>query len=400
LNYEIEKNNNAWGAAGRYPTINLNLGQNNARTFRKPTFPNQPSGTTTTNNFTSQLDIAWVLFNGFKVNINKNRLDELQRLSEGNVSIVIENTIQNIILGYNLAILERSRLDVLKKVLKLSKERYDLVKLRRQVGSAITFDVLLEENAYLTDSSNFLNQQNNFKNAIRNLNVVMNETLDKNYILTDSLTAIADNYTLEDLKSKMESSNSNLRNQFINQSLLRYNLNLVQSDRLPIFSVNAGGNTSNDRLYGPQRDNPSVFNDTYGRVQSGYVNFSLRFNIFNGGEIRRNIQNARVQERVGELTTSQLKQTLFNDLLQLNDLFVLRKNLVNLAKANIKAAELNVSLANERYKNGYLSSIDYRILQINYQNTALTYLEALYNTIETHTDLLRITGGIIAEYQK
>jgi outer membrane protein TolC len=181
---------------------------------------------------------------------------------------------------------------------------------------------------------------------------------------------------------------------------LRYNLNLVQSDRLPIFSVNAGGNTSNDRLYGPQRDNPSVFNDTYGRVQSGYVNFSLRFNIFNGGEIRRNIQNARVQERVGELTTSQLKQTLFNDLLQLNDLFVLRKNLVNLAKANIKAAELNVSLANERYKNGYLSSIDYRILQINYQNTALTYLEALYNTIETHTDLLRITGGIIAEYQK
>jgi outer membrane protein len=400
LNYEIEKNNNAWGATGRYPTINLNLGQNNARTFRKPTFPNQPSGTTTTNNFTSQLDIAWILFNGFKVNINKNRLDELQRLSEGNVSIVIENTIQNIILGYNLAILERSRLDVLKKVLKLSKERYDLVKLRRQVGSAITFDVLLEENAYLTDSSNFLNQQNNFKNAIRNLNVVMNETLDKNYILTDSLTAIADNYTLEDLKSKMESSNSNLRNQFINQSLLRYNLNLVQSDRLPIFSVNAGGNTSNDRLYGPQRDNPSVFNDTYGRVQSGYVNFSLRFNIFNGGEIRRNIQNARVQERVGELTTSQLKQTLFNDLLQLNDLFVLRKNLVNLAKANIKAAELNVSLANERYKNGYLSSIDYRILQINYQNTALTYLEALYNTIETHTDLLRITGGIIAEYQK
>jgi outer membrane protein len=400
LNYEIDKNNNTWGAAGRYPSVNFNMGQNNARTFRKPTFPNQPSGTTTTNNFTSNLDVAWIIFNGFKVNMNKGRLAELQKLSQGNVSIVIENTIQNIILGYNLAILEKNRLEVLKKTLKLSKERYDLVKLRRQVGTAITFDVLLEENAYLTDSSNFLSQQNNFRNAIRNLNLVMNESLDKNYTLTDSLKAISDNYTLDDLKGKMESSNSNLRNQFINQSLLKYNLNLVQSDRLPIVSVNTGVNTSNDRLYGPQRDNPSVFNDTYGRVQSAYMNFSLRFNIFNGGEIKRNIQNARVQERIGELSTNQLKESLYNDLVQLNDLFALRKNLVSLAQANIKAAELNVSLANERYKNGYLSSIDYRVIQINYQNTALTYLEALYNTIETHTDLLRLTGGIIAEYQK
>ncbi|HYG39306.1 MAG TPA: TolC family protein [Cytophagales bacterium] len=405
LNVEIAKNNNNWGEAGRYPSINLITGQNNSVLFRKPTNPFSLGGTNTVNNFANQIDLEWILFNGFRVNINKSRLFELERLSQGNVRILVENTIQNIILAYNIAVLENKRLEVRNKVLKLSKERYELVKLRRQVGSAILFDVLQEENAYLTDSSNVLSQTLNYRNSIRNLNELMNQDLNQEYFLTDSLTMNLTSYELEDLNQKMLSSNSNLRNQFINQSLLKYNTRLAQADQYPVVSLNLGANSSNDRLRAParvQEDSLGVtpsptFSTNYGYSYGGYANLSLRFNIFNGGQIKRSIQNARVQERIGDLSIKELQLSLTNDLIQFYELFNLRKNLVQLANANIKAAELNVSLANDRYKNGYLSSIDYRIIQLNYQNTALMSLEAIYNVIETHTDLLRITGGIIEE---
>lgn len=405
LNVEIAKNNNNWGEAGRYPSINSITGQNNSVLFRKPTNPFSLGGTNTVNNFANQIDLEWILFNGFRVNINKSRLFELERLSQGNVRILVENTIHNIILAYNIAVLENKRLEVRNKVLKLSKERYELVKLRRQVGSAILFDVLQEENAYLTDSSNVLSQTLNYRNSIRNLNELMNQNLNQEYFLTDSLTINLTNYELEDLSQKMLSSNSNLRNQFINQSLLKYNTRLAQTDQYPVVSLNLGANSSNDRLRAPARvreDSLGVtpsptFSTNYGYSYGGYANLSLRFNIFNGGQIKRSIQNARVQERIGDLSIKELQLSLTNDLIQFYELFNLRKNLVQLANANIKAAELNVSLANDRYKNGYLSSIDYRIIQLNYQNTALMSLEAIYNVIETHTDLLRITGGIIEE---
>lgn len=405
LNAEIAKNNNNWGEAGRYPSINFIMGQNNSIIFRKPTNPFSLGGTNTINNFNNQIDVEWVLFNGFRVNINRNRLGELERLSLGNVQIVVENTVQNIILAYNLAVLESKRLEVRKKVLNLSKERYELVKLRREVGSAILFDVLQEENAYLTDSSNVLSQTLNYKNSVRNLNELMNQDLNQEYILVDSLSFDEKSYELGDLKSRMISSNSNLRNQYINQSLLHCNTKLARANQYPVISLNVGATNSNDRLNAPARVQsdslgatpPPSFSTNYGYSYGGYANLSLRFNIFNGGQIKRSIQNAQIQERVGSLSVKELEVALTNDLTQFYELFNVRKNLVQLANANIKAAELSVQLANERYRNGYLSSIENRIIQLNYLNTALTSLEALYNVLETHTDLLRITGGIVNE---
>ena len=71
------------------------------------------------------------------------------------------------------------------------------------------------------------------------------------------------------------------------------------------------------------------------------------------------------------------------------------RQLVAITVEKMKAAQLNLSLANERYKNGALSAIDLRIVQENYRNAALEKYLALYSVLAAQANLIRLTGGML-----
>ncbi len=421
-NVDAAKLNNTWGQAGLLPTINLISSQNNNGIERKPANPFAVAGLNITNNVLGQLDVQFTLFDGFAVKIAKQRLDQLESLTRGNALFVMENTVQAIILSYYQALLEKERLQVLIKNSGFSKERYTYVKLKKTLGSAITFDVLQEQNNYLTDSSNVLRQEIIVKNAMRNLNVLLNEEINKIYKLNNPLQFQDELYRYEDLRDKMVRTNTNLKNQFISQELFRNATQNARANLSPAILLNLGATGSLDQLNanfrtstGNQIENlvgsvnrdPTLpvyqtVNETalMPQTQSGnsygaYGNISLRFTLFNGGQLRRTIDNAQIQEKIAKLTTDQLKLSLENNLLASFDLYNLRKQLVLIAQTKLQAAELNLSLANERYKNGALSAIDLRIVQENYQTAALEKYAAIFDGLSSRLDLVRLTGGLV-----
>jgi outer membrane protein len=427
LNVEAAKLNNTWGQAGLLPSINLIASQNNSAIERKPANPFAVAGLNITDNVLGQLDVQFTLFDGFAVKIAKQRLEQLETLSKGNALFVMENTLQTIILSYYQALLERERLQVLIKNQGFSKERYGYVKLKKSLGSAITFDVLQEQNNYLTDSANVLRQEIVVKNATRNLNVLLGEDISKTYQFTNPLQFEDEAYVYEDLKSKMVSSNTNLRNQFISQELFHNATRSAQANLAPSILLNLGGTGSLDRLNANFRSNTGnqientvgflnrdvtqpvyqTVNETAltpqtqtGNSYGGYANISLRYTLFNGGQLKRAVDNAQIQEKIAKLSTDQLKLSLENSLLANFDLYNLRKQLVLIAQTKLEAAELNLSLATERYKNGALSAIDLRIVQENYQTAALEKYAAIFDGLTSKIDLVRLTGGLVDNAKK
>ncbi|HOX81461.1 MAG TPA: TolC family protein [Chryseolinea sp.] len=419
---EIAANNNNWGQAGRYPTINLILNQNNNVVQRKPANPFAVAGKNINDNIIGQVDIQFTLFRGFAINVTKNQLARLEEISQGNSTFVMETTLQNIILAYYQALLDKENLNVLRINRSFSKERYEFVRLRKSLGGAITFDVLQEQNNYLTDSANVLQQEIRYTNTLRSLNLLLSDSINHSYILTDSLQFTDQSYVYDDLRSRMERSNTNLHNQFVNQEILRNNTRLQQSALYPSLVLNAGGNGSIDQLNadfrqstGPLQENTvgyvnrdpaqPVYNSTNSSVFSNqtlvgnsygaYANLSLRWTLFNGGQIRRSVENAKINEKIGLLSIDQLKLSLEYDLLTTFDLYNLRRQLVAITIEKMKAAELNLELANERYKNGALSAIDLRIVQENYRNAALEKYLALYSVLSAQANLIRLTGGML-----
>ncbi len=407
-NGEVDRNNNNWGEAGRWPTISLNLNQNNSVTANaKVAFPTSTRGQTVVNSLNPSVNVNWTLFDGFRVHISKRRLELLQAETEGNASIVIANTLQSIILGYYLAVLEQERLNEFDKQLSFSRDKFNYVKVKFDLGSAVSTDVLLEEGNYLTDSINHINQQLVYRNAVRDLNVLLAEDVAKVYSFTDSLDIPTEEYEIEELRERMLADNVDLKKQYITQSLLGASTKLDHADRYPTLTFNGGFSENRNSL---DLSSASFFTGTgfsdgpdtrlHSTVNTYSANFLLSFTLFNGGKIKRAIRNAIVNERVGQLRVDQLEHSLDRDLLSVLDKYNSRRRLYGINSKREDAALANLDLSQEKFRNGSINSFDFRSVQNNYLSSSILTLQATYNLINSKIELMRLMGGLIREYSQ
>jgi outer membrane protein TolC len=403
LNVEIAQNLNTYGETARYPSLNFNLSQNNS--LNKLDNPNSflRKGDVLVASVSPGVSLDWTIFNAFNVRINKNQLALLEEQSLGFSSLVVENTVTAIILAYYLLVLEEERLNVQQRVLNLSRDRYNYILLRQELGNAVTFDVLQQKNAYLTDSSNLIVQQLNLVNARRRLNEFLGIDIETYYEPIETLDIEAQTYSYDALYEKMSSNNVSLKNQFINQQLIRNQISASKVNLYPRIDMRAAysRNYNWNKLSNPEFSNPDIpFNSEWVKAvpQNYFINFTLSWLLFDGGKVRRAIENAKIQESIGNLEIEELKLALNRELIAAIDLYETRIDLLKIADENVKTAELNLTLGEEKYRTGAISSIDYRIIQVEYLNTALDNILAKYELILANVDLMRLTGGIIAEY--
>jgi outer membrane protein TolC len=343
-----------------------------------------------TNSLTPNVELRWLLFDGFFVNINKQKLDLLEQYSQGFSTIVVENTLQAIILGYYYALLEQERLKVLRGVKDLSGDRYDYEMLRKEIGTSVTFEVLQAKNSFFSDSTNYLLQELNVKNAFLRLNLLLGEPPEVQFMLVDSFMVNTRHYDLNELMTKALENNTNLKNQYINQEILKKNIGIAKSDLWPSLSMRAGADFTQGWYDWEKNEANTYLYDYYG-------NFTLSFNLFNGGNTRRAIQTAKINEQIGTLEIMQLEQTLANLLVNQFELYRIRKQLLEVANVNLESAELNLEIASEKYKNGTINSFNFRDVQLIFLNASSRKLNAIYDLIDSQTELLRLSGGIISQ---
>lgn len=394
-NYDIELSrnaqtsaqvNNTWGNAGAYPTFSMLFSGNYDKTNTDPDNFNRTtlSGTATVN---------WTLFNGFAVRITKQRLASLQDQAEENLTILVENTIQSVILGYNDVLLQNEKLKVFEQIMNLSEDRFKRTEKLKELGNAVTYDLLQAKNAYLTDKANYLLQEVTYNNAKRNLKFLLGQNDGKSVDTEGELTAKPAAFKLASLMEKMHSNNTSLKNQYINLSLLQKDIALAKSNFFPKVSTRLGSTVSS--MNQNFDTGPDLEQDTW----RTFGELTLSYTIYNGGNRKRAVQLAQIRKESGDITLEKIKHTLDNQLANLHNFNEVREALLEVATENMAAAELNLKISEQKFKSGAINSFNYRDIQILYVNAALKKLQAIYNLIDSQTALLRITGGIIQEYQ-
>ncbi|NQU88662.1 MAG: TolC family protein [Mariniphaga sp.] len=385
-NQRISEITNNWGTAGRYPYINLSLGDDNSFNINE----NDNFGT---NRFYAGATVNWTLFDGYSVRINKQRFEEMEQLSKQNTAILVEGTIQSIVLTYFDVLLQKEKLKTYEEIMSLSEDRYSQAKDRKEFGTAVTYDVLQAQNAYLADRSGFLLQEVAYKNALRDLNYLMADEVDVRYNLTDNFEAIPIDYVIADLQNQMVENNRGLQNQYINQRLLENAVASAKSAYSPILDFRGGATGTTTR------NNFSQMGESWSKSANFYGNFTLSFNLFSGGNRKRAVQIANIDKEVGLVKIDDMIHDLANSLANLYEFYEVRKELLNVANENLEAAKLNLQISQEKFDSGAINSFNFRDVQNIYLSAAQRKLEAVYNFIDTHTALLRMTGTIIQEYE-
>jgi outer membrane protein TolC len=106
---------------------------------------------------------------------------------------------------------------------------------------------------------------------------------------------------------------------------------------------------------------------------------------------------ARVNEQITHTETEQIRHSLINVLYNEYDLYNVRSTLLEVADENLEAAELNLKIAEDRFKTGAINSFNYRDIQVIYINAALQRLRSVFNLIDSRTTLTRLIGGFVNE---
>lgn len=380
--------NNAWGTAGLYPTIDLS-----ATGSRYWDYNDSQLGDYERDALQNSVNLNWLLFDGLGVQIRKSKLNLFEELSAGNTAVVIEETIQNVILAYYTVLLEREKMDVARTLMDLSQDRYDYQRERQQLGSQTTYEVLQAQNSYLEDKGRFLLQEVAYKNAIRNLNFLMAAEPAQTWTFTEKFAVDPKQYEFEVLKEKMLANNRTLENQYISQSLLEKEVNLARSAWSPTLSLR-GSYTNNDVELRYQNIDPQE-NDSYNYNAA----LTLSWSLFNGGNRHRAVQIAKIDRETGETQIENIKHTLINQLANFYEIHLVRQELLNVAEEALETAQLNLDISEEKFRTGAINSFNFRDVQLLYLNSAVNRLDAIYAYIDVDTALMRLTGGIISQYE-
>ena len=385
---EIAENNNTWGETSALPSIGLIAGQNNQviDQSRNPTAFIQDQIYSTGVEYGANLN--WTLFDGFGMFANKRQLELLEVHSEGNATLVIENTVQAVILAYYDVLLQDERLNVLNEVIGLSRSRLEYMELKRELGASTTFEILQFENSIISDSTNYLQQEIAQKNALRNLNLLMGDEVATTWELATKLEAPAASYEFATLWNEVKGSNQTLKNQAINSMLAEQQARLAKSAMYPVVSFNAGINQSQNQF-----EVGELAGD--GETLSYFGNFALNFNLFNGGKTRRNLRNAHINEEIALLNSTDIERQVQMELFNRIDLYNAQLSIFDLIDRNIENQKTALDIAADRFQNGVVNSFDYRTAQLSYLSSNLTQIEALTNLLNSHVNLVRLRGGIL-----
>jgi outer membrane protein TolC len=126
---------------------------------------------------------------------------------------------------------------------------------------------------------------------------------------------------------------------------------------------------------------------------NGSIN--LTWNLFDGGQTINSSRNAKINYENQQLLKKQTQLEVERDIKNAwgnyqNALFVLEVQQKNL-QTNLD----NFNRSRERYELGQISSVDFRVAQLNLLNAVLDRSQAKYNAKMAELQLLQVSGELL-----
>ncbi|MEL7598881.1 MAG: TolC family protein [Proteiniphilum sp.] len=386
----ISANNVTPGNAGFLPGVSLNGGYN-LRSSNSDQFPADGAEAVQTRNATTGttdagVNLNWTLFEGFRVQTNYKRLQELQTIGELNTRLAVETFVANLTAEYYNYVQQQLRLGNLKYAVALSRERLRIVEARYQVGSLSRLDLQQARVYFNADSSLLIQQYETLHRSRILLNEMMGGDVDRIFAAQDTTILFDASLSKEQLLDATLQHNTGLLLTEKNKRLSELELKNLQSRNYPYLRLDGG--------YGFTHYNYN--SGTFDRQRSWgpTVGVTLGYTLFDGFNRKREQQNAKISIQNRELEVEQRKLALQSDFANMWIAYQNNMELTSLEIESLGNAELNYEIAMERYKIGDLSGLELREAQNSLLEAEQRLLTAQYNTKLYEISLLQISGKI------
>lgn len=391
-NEELVATHNATKAnAGYLPTLEAQAGYDATLNSRNT----KPRGTATATHERNTADHAlnagvfaeWTLFDGYKIQTNFKRLNELKKQSATQTRMAIEDYVANLVAEYYNFVQQRIRMRNLRYAVALSKERLRIVQERYIIGNNSRLDLQQAQVDFNADSAQSLKQHELLASSRIRLNELMaRQEVNHRLWVRDTLIQVNRALCFDSLWAATLRTNSQLLNASHRRTLAELDLKSVKSRDLPYLKLQ--GN------YGYTYNRYGTGNAESRHNWGGGVGLTVGMRLFDGNR-RRQFSNAQIGIENAELARQELELSLKADLADLWQAYENNLQLLALEKQNLVSAQENHYIACERYLLGDLPGIEMREAQKSLLDAEERILVAEYNTKVCEISLFQLSGGIM-----
>lgn len=385
----IAKANNTMGNAGMLPEVALNAGQSYTINNSKLEFSDgslRTGSSVNSNATTASINAIWTLYNGKQMFVNKDRLETLETMANTTLKFQTEQLIYQIKTQYLRILQQIDAITITEKNLSLTNERLKLLELKQSIGSGSGLAVLQAKSDYNQDSLNLVNQTQTLEQLKIDLNNLLSRdpTIDfdvQDVVIKDDLAPF------DFLKSKMETYNTSLSINDLAKQLAHLDVKFAKGSALPTVNLNTGYNFA--------RSQTELGVLKYS--QNSGVNFGItgRWIIYDGNNIKRNTQIAKLNAQSTALEYERQKQDLDNQLYAAYTSYNQANALEKITASNVVIAEQTLNTSREMMRLGSITNIDLRQSELNLADANYQKLNAKYQKLFALLNIEFLTGDFV-----
>jgi outer membrane protein TolC len=385
---KISDINNSLGMAGMLPKLDLTAARSLSLNNSKAEYfdgRKRDVADAKTNNQSAGIQLSWTIFDGLNMFIQRDKLDEMQQLSNIQLRGVVENMVAQVSRVYYDIVVQQKMLDLYHESLQISTQRKKFAKAKRDLGKGSELTYLQSTVDMNADSANFMIQEAVVQNSMSDLNLLLCRDL-KTKMMVEKDIPVNEAIIYDELWNKVQEQSPDLQEARSAINLANLTSKEIKSVRYPRLSVNTAYS------YSKMQSDVGTFISNQNLGFSAGV--TLNYNLFNGFANNQKLKAARIREESAVQDAELQKLNLEANLLQVYNDFQTNQKLIHFEDGNIQFARLNWEIAQEKYKLGAMNDIELRDTQKKLMDAENRLLQSLFKCKSAEIELLRMSGQL------
>ncbi len=331
------------------------------------------------------VSLNWTLFDGLRMFKARGLVKEQAQQGLLQERAQIETSVLDIIKSYYAVVANQSALKIMQDRVDVSQSRYDRAKLKLEMGSLISRELLSSEIALNSDKSTLEDAKYKFEASKSQMNLLLARDIATEFTVVDSIDFVDLEYNRDEIYNIALEQNADLLNLKANVEIADKILGINRASYAPmiIASGSYGYNNANTQYDNAEADLENL---------QGTVGINLKWNIFNGFSDNVNSENSLLDKNNAEISENmyktQLKSLVYNKYLEYQNY----KNKKEYELISVKSAEKNLEVSTQLFKNGSITDIQFRQSQIELSSAKHNLILTQYNLRTIIADLQKLAG--------
>ncbi len=385
---KILGNNAVKANAGFLPNVGLAVSETPSFGYLNQKLSNggEVNRSNVSNNLAGSVQLSWLLYDGKRMFLTLDRLKELQGVGEISLRIRSEQLIYDVMRTYFNIVRQQELAKSLVEQLNLYEERLRLASIRLEVGKGNQLDVLQAQSDLSLQKTQLLRQTQATDIAKLQLTQLLTNDPSVKFTIKDSLNILP--------FTDYNALKNNLLSKNLNVALLKKQVGISMILEKEAATQNKPRVVFNSGFTLGRQDNTAglfLVNQNTG-LNAGVT---LTYPLYDGGNIKRQVQNAKIEIESNKFRAQQLEIDLLNALNIAYQTYLNAADILKDEEKNKSIARQSIDIAMERFRLSRSTILELALIQQTYENAIFRSISAKFEAKMAEIELLRLSGTLI-----